>query len=392
VAGDLVDAVGGVLGGLFGGGGGHTTTQVDHTAAPSKPVSGSYDGTDALKAGVGTGSSVGNLIIPTGADDSPQLCHCTTVTTNVRPSAKPKVKTPTAPPAKPKPIPEYSVPAANQGHLAPPTSLDWIDQTPSNTVDLTQTATAVNVAVSTASADLGLAGDAPDLDTGVDPTVRDTWRGRTIDLRDNRPDPENGPKVPPLDPRNCDNRAGDDLMCRQPLNPETLQEQAREWLNGHDDPCAKDIMRGGSVVWSENECGQASAPALGDPAKATEATGGSSELSEAFSYTYKTRLSRITTQGLPENSFATPTGGLSPLQAQLELSLPPDRALPNAVVRIDLAGLRQAGYEIPAPTRVGNVVRGIYGGRVYSMPGGGWEMQFPFQIPPEFLKVVEFGG
>lgn len=48
-------------------------------------------------------------------------------------------------------------------------------------------------------------------------------------------------------------------------------------------------------------------------------------------------------------------------------------------MRVDLAGLRQAGYEIPAVTRVG---------RAYGMPGGGFEMQFPYRIPPEFITVV----
>jgi hypothetical protein len=27
-------------------------------------------------------------------------------------------------------------------------------------------------------------------------------------------------------------------------------------------------------------------------------------------------------------------------------------------------------------------------GRSYNMPGGGYEMQFPYPIPPEFIKVV----
>jgi len=49
-------------------------------------------------------------------------------------------------------------------------------------------------------------------------------------------------------------------------------------------------------------------------------------------------------------------------------------------------GLRNAGYEIPSISRVGDVARA--GGRVYSMPGGGWEMQFPYAIPPEFTSIV----
>jgi hypothetical protein len=66
----------------------------------------------------------------------------------------------------------------------------------------------------------------------------------------------------------------------------------------------------------------------------------------------------------------------------------PTRALPESVVRIDVAGLREAGFEIPEVTRVSNVVKDWATGRVYTMPGGGWEMRFPDWIPPEFLKVV----
>jgi hypothetical protein len=75
----------------------------------------------------------------------------------------------------------------------------------------------------------------------------------------------------------------------------------------------------------------------------------------------------------------TPTGDLSPLQAQIDLALPPNRGLPDALLRIDLAGLRQAGYEIPNVTQVG---------RGFGMPGGGFEMQFPYRIPPEFITVI----
>ena len=47
--------------------------------------------------------------------------------------------------------------------------------------------------------------------------------------------------------------------------------------------------------------------------------------------------------------------------------------------KVDLAGLREAGYEIPGITQVG---------RSYGMPGGGLEMQFPYPIPPEFITVI----
>ena len=49
------------------------------------------------------------------------------------------------------------------------------------------------------------------------------------------------------------------------------------------------------------------------------------------------------------------------------------------MIRIDLDGLRSAGYDVPELSQVG---------RSFNMPGGGYEMQFPYSIPPEFLKVI----
>jgi hypothetical protein len=108
---------------------------------------------------------------------------------------------------------------------------------------------------------------------------------------------------------------------------------------------------------------------------------------EAFHYTRREFVESIQENGLRGGTYATPNGSLSPLQAHIELSLPPNTEFRDAVVRIDLAGLRRAGYEIPEVTRVSNVVRGP-GGRVYTMPGGGYELKFPYPIPPEFVQVV----
>jgi hypothetical protein len=41
--------------------------------------------------------------------------------------------------------------------------------------------------------------------------------------------------------------------------------------------------------------------------------------------------------------------------------------------------LRNARYDIPSTNQVG---------RSFNMPGGGTEMQFPYPIPPQFIKVV----
>jgi RHS repeat-associated protein len=111
-------------------------------------------------------------------------------------------------------------------------------------------------------------------------------------------------------------------------------------------------------------------------AEGASARGG---LSEAFHYTRPGNAAAIAEDGLRTGSYATPNGGLSGVQAQIDLALPPNRGLSSSVIRVDLDGLRAAGYEVPEPTLVG---------RSYGSPGGGYEMQFPYVIPPEFLKVI----
>jgi hypothetical protein len=101
--------------------------------------------------------------------------------------------------------------------------------------------------------------------------------------------------------------------------------------------------------------------------------------SEAFSYTFSKYLSSITKNGLRQGSYATRSGTLSPLQAQIELALPANRGLPDALLRIDLAGMRAAGYKTPGLTRVSSR---------FGLPGGGYEMQFPYPVPPQFITVV----
>lgn len=111
------------------------------------------------------------------------------------------------------------------------------------------------------------------------------------------------------------------------------------------------------------------------------------QLDEAFHYTARHWGDGITREGLRPGSYAAPNGTLSGLGAKIELALLPTRSASDIRIRIDLEGLRKAGYEIPTPKRVSNVVKGP-DGRVYTMPGGGYEMQFPYEIPGEFLEVL----
>jgi RHS repeat-associated protein len=103
-----------------------------------------------------------------------------------------------------------------------------------------------------------------------------------------------------------------------------------------------------------------------------------SRSAKAYHYTFSGAVASISREGLRPNSFLTLNGRLSPLQAQLDLALSPSGTR-NALLRIDLDGMRRAGYQIPDVTRVG---------RSSAMPGGDYQLQFPYSIPPEFITVV----
>ncbi|MCC6641242.1 MAG: hypothetical protein IT386_08795 [Deltaproteobacteria bacterium] len=101
-----------------------------------------------------------------------------------------------------------------------------------------------------------------------------------------------------------------------------------------------------------------------------------------FHYTTTDAAGAIAKEGLtPGQSgrvFLTPQGGLSPLQAHIDLALPPNRAA-NALLEVDVGAMRRLGIDIPAPTPVG---------RSYNMPGGGLEVPIDRAIPPELLRRV----
>jgi hypothetical protein len=78
-----------------------------------------------------------------------------------------------------------------------------------------------------------------------------------------------------------------------------------------------------------------------------------------------------------------PNGDLSPLQAHIDLALPPNRGLPDAVLGVDLDFLRAAGFKVSEP---------IQAMRWYGMPGGGIERMVNFEpgigIPSQFFWRV----
>jgi len=78
--------------------------------------------------------------------------------------------------------------------------------------------------------------------------------------------------------------------------------------------------------------------------------------------------------------FTTPSKNLSPLQAQIDLALPPNRGLPKNLLEIDVPTLRNMGIEIPQGKQVT---------RMFNMPGGGTEVVFPHAIPSEAIKLIK---
>jgi hypothetical protein len=123
--------------------------------------------------------------------------------------------------------------------------------------------------------------------------------------------------------------------------------------------------------------GANAAGAAGDAAKAAAKTP-----DKLYHYT-GADPSKIATEGLtPGGSgkvFTTPDGHLSPIQAQGDLALPPNRGVPNHLLEIDVSTVRQMGIEIPQGSQVS---------RSFNMPGGGTEVVFPHAVPPEAIDIV----
>jgi hypothetical protein len=102
-------------------------------------------------------------------------------------------------------------------------------------------------------------------------------------------------------------------------------------------------------------------------------------LEKAYHYTFAEHVDSILRTGLLPGkfgAFVTPNGSLGALGAHIELAL--EGAGRTAVVEVDLAGLRAAGFEIPSLTRVTSQ---------YGMAGGGYQMVFPYTIPGRFISV-----
>ncbi len=117
-----------------------------------------------------------------------------------------------------------------------------------------------------------------------------------------------------------------------------------------------------------------------DATKAVKGTGGAEKLYHYTSANPESILKNGLQPGSSGKVFTTPAGNLSPLQAQLDLALPPNRGLPQNLLEIDVQTLKNMGIEIPQGQQVT---------RMFNMPGGGTEVVFPHAIPSEAIRWVK---
>jgi hypothetical protein len=110
-----------------------------------------------------------------------------------------------------------------------------------------------------------------------------------------------------------------------------------------------------------------------------------SQNSKLFHYTPDASAGNISKTGLNLSSdkfvYTTTKADLSPIQAQIELALKPNRGYPNALFELDVKGLSKAGIKPvvgPKPVTGGN-----FGA------GGGIEVLFNKPIPPEYLNRIK---
>jgi len=107
------------------------------------------------------------------------------------------------------------------------------------------------------------------------------------------------------------------------------------------------------------------------------------QLDEVFHFTSARNAESISRRGLtagPDGVFTTTNGNLSPLQAQIDLALKPNRGLPDATFRVDLNKVRELGIGVSNPRQVS---------RAFNQPGGGSEIIINGNIPPSALTRVK---
>ncbi|MDP4259916.1 MAG: hypothetical protein Q8937_16940 [Bacteroidota bacterium] len=104
-----------------------------------------------------------------------------------------------------------------------------------------------------------------------------------------------------------------------------------------------------------------------------------------YHYTSAGAAGNIAKEGLALSTteklvYATPNGGLTPIQAQIDLNLGLNRGVPSALLQIDARGLQNSGVTPVLGPRL------VTGGN--SGAGGGTEVIYNQKIDPKFIKRV----
>jgi hypothetical protein len=110
-----------------------------------------------------------------------------------------------------------------------------------------------------------------------------------------------------------------------------------------------------------------------------------SSSNELYHYTTKEFAPSIEKKGLNLSLdgfvYTTPKADLTPLQAQIELSLSPNKGLPESLFKIDVKGLN--GININPILGPRSVFGGMFGA------GGGTEILFKQRIPYQYLIRIK---
>jgi hypothetical protein len=100
-----------------------------------------------------------------------------------------------------------------------------------------------------------------------------------------------------------------------------------------------------------------------------------------YHYTSEAAAQNIVKTGLKTGRdgfvYLTNKANLTPLQAQIELALPADRALPTSILRIDASGLSPS------------VTRSVQGNLPGMGAGGGTEFLFNHDIPAYLIQIIK---
>jgi hypothetical protein len=100
-----------------------------------------------------------------------------------------------------------------------------------------------------------------------------------------------------------------------------------------------------------------------------------------YHYTSKEAAQSIAQQGLKVGkdgfSYLTNKGNLSPLQAQIELALSANRALPNSILKINITEMTPA------------MIRRVTGNLQGFGAGGGTEFLFNQRIPAHLIQIIK---